>query len=83
MDRRNPVATERLERRCFQPVPRPAERVRQDDIRSCLHEGTVQFGDPFRMFRIPQFGRIARPQAAVEQVTAGRAVREQPWPFRQ
>jgi hypothetical protein len=67
----------------LQPVPRAAETVRQDDVRSGLHEGAVQFGNPIRMLGIPEFGRIARPQAALEQVAAGGAVGEQPGSFRQ
>jgi hypothetical protein len=42
----------------------------------------MQVSDTLWMLGIPKFGRVARCQAALEQIASGRTVREQPRPLR-
>ena len=65
----------------LQAVARPAEGIGQDDVRAGIDEGALQIGDALRMIGVPQLRRIPRLQAALEQIAAGRPVREQPRPL--
>ena len=67
----------------LQPMTRAAEAVGQNDVRAGLHEGALQLRYPLGMRGIPELRCVARLQAAVEQIAAGCAVREQPGPLRQ
>ncbi len=67
----------------LQPVARPAEGVRQDDVRPGVDEGALQIADAPRMIGIPQLGGISRLQPAFEQIAARRAVGEEPRPLGQ
>ena len=59
-------------------MPSAAEGIREDDVRASFDEGAVQVGDALWMLDVPQFRRVARLQAAIEQIAAGGAVSQQP-----
>ena len=61
----------------LQPVPVAAERVREDDVGARVDERPVQLLHPFGMVDVPELGRLARLEAHLEVVRAGRAVGEQ------
>ena len=62
----------------LEAVTSAAERVRQDDVRAGLDEGALELRNALRMIYVPELRRIARLQAAIEQIAAGRSVGQQP-----
>ena len=67
----------------FQAVTGAAEGVGQNDVRAGIHEVALELRDALGVRAVPKLRRIARLQPEIEQIAAGRAVREQPGPLRQ